>query len=384
MSKRRAIILSVVLEGRSQADTARIYEVSEAWVSRLVARWHTEGDTAFEARSRRPDSSPRRIPAEVAELIVGLRRTLTGEGLDAGPETIRWHLQHHHQVTVSASTARRVLLRAGLIAPAPKKRPRASFVRFEAELPNETWQTDMTHVRLASGQSVEVLTWLDDHSRFVLAMTAHRTVTVAAVAETFRETAAQHGHPASVLSDNGMYYTARFAGGGRSGPNRFETLLKDLGVAQKHSRPNRPTTCGKVERLQQTAKKWLAARPPADDTAGLQELLDRFVDEYNHRRPHASLAKATPAAVYARLPKTGPPHGPAVEHRVRTDRVDSSGKVTLRYQSRLYKIGIGRAHKGTPIVMLIADRHIRIVHAQTGQHLRQLTLDPTRIYQPRK
>lgn len=382
MSKRRSIILAVEVEGLSQADVARLYGVSRSWVSKLVARYRLEGDAAFEPASRRPKSSPNATPTDTIELIVELRRTLTKQGLDAGPETIAWHLQRHHGETVSVSTIRRRLVAGGLIEPQPRKRPKSSYIRFQADLPNETWQTDMTHLRLADDTDVEVLTWLDDHSRYALTVTAYPVVNTPAVVVSFQETAGQHGHPASVLSDNGMYFTARFARGSRSGLNRFETLLRELGIDQKHSRPNHPTTCGKVERFQQTLKKWLRARPPAANIEDLQALLDEFVDHYNHHRPHASLGRATPAAAYTRLPKTGPATGPAIDYRIRRDRVDNFGKVTLRYNSRLYKIGIGREHAGTAITMLIADRDIRVIATRTGELLRQLELDPNRTYQP--
>lgn len=382
MSKRRSIILAVELEGLSQADVARLYGVSRSWVSKLVARHRVEGDTAFEPASRRPKSSPNATPTDTIELIVELRRTLTKHGLDAGPETIRWHLQQHHGETVSVSTIRRHLVAAGLVTPAPRKRPKSSYIRFQAELPNETWQTDMTHIRLADNTDTEVLTWLDDHSRYALSVTAFSVVNIPAVIASFRVTAGQHGHPASVLSDNGMYYTARFARGGASGPNRFETLLTELGIDQKHSRPNHPTTCGKVERFQQTMKKWLRARPAAATINDLQALLDEFTNHYNQHRPHASLGRATPATAYNRFPKTGPATTPKIDYRIRRDRVDNYGKVTLRYHSRLYKIGIGRQHAGTPITMLIADRDIRIITTNTGELLRHLQLDPTRTYQP--
>ena len=140
MSKRRGIILCVVVEGLSQAETARLYGVSRGWVSKLVARYRLEGEAALSPRSRRPKTSPNATPPTVVELIIKTRRTLTSQGLDAGAETICWHLQHHHDVTVSPSTIRRLLHRAKLIEPAPKKRPKTSFVRFEASLPNEMWQ----------------------------------------------------------------------------------------------------------------------------------------------------------------------------------------------------------------------------------------------------
>ena len=244
MSRRRAVVLAVVVEGLSQAEAARRYEVSKSFVSRLVARWRVEGDGAFEPRSRRPVRSPTTIDPGVVERIVNLRVELAGKGLDAGPTTIAWHLAAVG-ITVSPATIRRRLLAAGLIAAEPKKRPRSSYVRFQADLPNECWQSDFTHWVLAEGSGCEILTWLDDHARYALSVTAQRVVTGPAVAETFGKAAGQHGYPASVLTDNAMVYTTRFAGG-RGGRNQLETTLAGLGITQKHSRPNHPTTCGKV------------------------------------------------------------------------------------------------------------------------------------------
>ena len=181
MSLRRSVVIAVTVEGLTQAQAARRYEVSESIVSRLLARWRVEGEVAFEPRSRRPRSSPTAIAEEVVELIVNLRLGLAGEGLDAGPETIRWHLQTHHGIEVSASTIRRRLVAVGLIQPEPKKRPRSSYVRFEADLPNERWQTDGCPWRLADGADVEILSWLDDHSRYALSVTAHQAVTESSV-----------------------------------------------------------------------------------------------------------------------------------------------------------------------------------------------------------
>ena len=240
----------------------------------------------------------------------------------------------------------------------------------------------MTHARLHDGSDVEVLTWLDDHSRYALSVTAHRRVTGTAVVDTFTRTAAISGVPASVLSDNGMYYTARYARGGDSGPNRFETLLAGLGVVFKHSRPNHPRTCGKVERFQQTLKKWLTAQPQPQDLDELDGLLENFVEHYNHHRPHRALDRTTPAVAYTRLPKAQPSTDPTSQPRIRHDRVDKTGRVTLRYNGRLHHIGIGRTLAGTRLIMLIDDRDIQIINHTTGQLIQQLTLDPDRDYQP--
>ena len=384
MSKARLIITAVVIEGRSQAQVARDYGVSQGWVSRLVARHRAEGDTAFEPRSRRPRTRPQQTPATTIERVLNLRRTLTKGGLDAGPVTIAWHLQHHHQIVISRATIYRIIRRHDLVIAEPKKKPKSSYIRFQAEQPNETWQADYTHHRLADGTDTEILTWLDDHSRYALSITAHVRVTGPAVVATFRTATDIHGIPFSTLTDNGLVFTTRFAHGGRTSRNGFETELVRLRVRQKNSRPNHPTTCGKVERFQQTMKKWLRAQPPAATIVDLQTQLDTFADYYNHHRPHRSLPHhATPATAYTTRPKATPANDrPDSQFRVRHDRVDTAGKVTLRHHGRMHHIGIGRPHAGTPIILLIHELDIRIIHATTGEIIRTLTLDPTRRYQP--
>jgi transposase len=155
VSKARLIITAVVLEGRSQAQVARDYRVSQAWVSRLVARYRAEGENAFEPRSRRPRTRPDATPAPTVELVLELRRQLTRDGLDAGADTIAWHLEHHHRITLSRATIYRIIRRANLIVAEPRKKPRSSYIRFQAEQPNETWQADFTHWRLADGTDIE-------------------------------------------------------------------------------------------------------------------------------------------------------------------------------------------------------------------------------------
>jgi transposase InsO family protein len=379
---RRAVILSVTVEGLSQAETARRYKVSKAFVSQLLARYQIDGDAAFEPRSRRPKSSPTALADDVVALIIGLRDELAFEGLDAGPDTLAWHLQHHHGRKVSAATIRRKLVAAKRITPEPRKRPRSSYIRFEAALPNETWQSDFTHWRLADGSDIEIITWLDDHSRAALSVTAHACITGDIVIDTFTDTAENTGYPASVLTDNGMVYTARFAFG-KGGRNQLETLLGVLGIDQKHSRPNHPTTCGKVERFQQTMKKWLRAQPAAETIADLQEQLDKWLVTYNQHRPHSSLRKRTPAVVYNLLPKATPRNaGAGIHIRVRTDTIDNHGKVSLRRAGKMHHIGLGRRHKGQPVLLLIADLNVRVVDRHTGELLTETTIDPTRNYQP--
>ncbi|MFE2186201.1 helix-turn-helix domain-containing protein [Streptomyces sp. NPDC059455] len=138
MSKRRLVITAVVVEDRTQGEVARAYGVSQGWVSHLVARYRAEGQAAFEPRSRRPKTSPTALAPDTVDLIVRIRKELTEQGPDAGPETIAWHLQHHHHPRVPRATTGRHLTAHGLAVPAPGKRPRSSCIRFQTELPNKT------------------------------------------------------------------------------------------------------------------------------------------------------------------------------------------------------------------------------------------------------
>ena len=388
MSKRR-LVITAVLAGDSQSEVARTYHVSQGWISRLMARYREEGEAAFEPRSRRPHHSPNATAAATVELVLRLRSELTEQGHDAGADTIGWHLRHHHNTEVPRATIHRILVRAGVVVADPSKRPKSSYVRFEAEQPNETWQSDFTHYRLTRadgtpGTDVEILTWLDDHSRMALHISAHVRVTGPIVLATFTDTAGQHGYPASVLTDNGMVFATRYSGG-RGGRNHLEYELRERNITQKNSRPNHPTTCGKVERFQQTMKKWLRRqRVQPLSIEQLQALLDRFAIEYNTTRPHRSLPRsATPATIYAARPKVTPSADRSGEthDRVRTDKVGYNGTVTLRVAGRLRHIGIGRTHAGTDIYLLVQDLHVRIVDAATGEILRDLVIDPSRDYQ---
>jgi hypothetical protein len=179
-------------------------------------------------------------------------------------------------------------------------------------------------------------------------------------------------------------FTTRLAGG-RGGRNALEAELRRLGVRQKNGKPNHPQTQGKVERFQQTLKKWLGAQATQPATlADLQSLLDAFAVTYNTRRPHRSLPhRATPATAHTARPKAAPGDRTADTHdRVRTDRTDPAGKLTLRVNGKLHHIGTGTENARTPVLMLIQDLYVRIINAATGELIRELVINPARDYQP--
>jgi transposase InsO family protein len=376
----RFVVDAVVLEGRSCRDVARSHGISKSWAAKLVARYRDGGYEAIAPRFKAAKRIANKSPTELEDRIVCLRKELTDEGFDAGAQTIHYHLSLTDPSPPSVSTIWRILRRRGFVAPQPHKRPKSSYISFEATLPNETWQSDVTVFELKHGGKVEICNFLDDFSRVCVASKVRAVTSAPDVVATLYEAGRAWGLPASLLTDNGCIYTAAY----RHGYSAMESELFHLGIDYKHSRPYHPQTCGKVERFHQTLKKFLRKQPPAPTVAELQTQVDRFVAYYNEVRPHRAKGRKTPKSAFDSRAKARPIQRDATltrELRVRHDKVDRHGVVTIRYKSKLHHIGMGRALAGTRIILLVAGRHIRIVTTE-GELLRDFELDPSRDYQP--
>lgn len=374
---RNRVMVESVLAGLSQSEVARRYGLSQARVSQLMARSKSGGIDAVNPGSRRPKTSPAATSSDVCDRVVALRGELTAQALDAGAATIAVMLAREELPAPSTRTIHRILQRAGVVTPAPRKRPKSSYTRFEADLPNECWQADFTHCP-TSACDAEVLIWLDDHSRFITGITAHTRVGGRTVVQQFRAAIARHGEPASTLTDNGTVFTARYV----KGVCAFEIELASRGITQKNGRGYHPQTQGKVERLNQTLKKWLAARDRPADIEQLQTLLDEFAHHYNHTRPHRSLNGRTPATAYNARAKATPQHNPQPTWRIRQDKADSNGRITLRRANKLHHIPLGAEHKHKTTRALISGLDIIVIEKTTGEILREFTLNPDKDHQP--
>lgn len=374
----RFLVEAVVVSGASPTELARAHGISKSWLFRLLARYREGGYDGVEPRSRRPRSSPTRTPPDVVELILQLRAELLDAGLDAGAKSILNYLRMRSVAAPSKATIWRILKAHGLVVAQPQKRPRSSWIRFQAELPNEMWQADATHWQLADGSDVEILNLIDDHSRFCLASVAFRTVKAADVLVTFSVAAQTYGYPAKFLSDN----AAVFSGAPRKGRVVLESELDRLGIVSSHSSPYHPQTCGKVERFHQTLKRFLRRQAAPENLAHLQLQLDSFRNRYNQDRPHEAASGKTPLQAYeARLKAHPALPAAAVQYRVRRDKLDAGGKVTVRYLGRLRHLYVSYRHRRQPVTLLIAGPHLKAV-AEDGSILRELTLDAGRNYQP--
>lgn len=354
--------------------------VSRKTFYKWAARYRDGGLVALEERSRRPLSSPSRTPGWVEEAIVVLRDELVLGGLDHGATTIQWHLGQRAMLgdlrVPSVATIHRVLVRRGLVEPQPRKRPKGSWKRFEASAPNEYWQIDAMDWTAAAGL-VKVFNIIDDHSRLVVRSRVVSEATTDEAWVTFCQGGQRWGLPAGVLSDNGLCFSGKL----RGFEVQFEKNLRDAGIRPMTGRPFHPQTTGKVERFQQTLKKWLRRQPLACSLPELQAQLDKFCQIYNYERPHQGIGRQTPISRWQATPSAGPADQP-LEHptfqrqAVRTVRVDTTGKVRL---DKL-RIHIGAPYIGATATVITDGTHAAVyVNDQLARHLK---LDHTRRYQP--
>jgi transposase InsO family protein len=378
MSRARVAVLQIASKQLTVTAAAAEYGISRRHLHRLLARYREEGLEALEPRSRRPKTTPIATPEDIRERVIGLRVQLVADGLDAGPVTIAWHLEREGHKPPAPATISRILHQAGLITPQPRKRPRSSYLRFEMAQPNEMWQSDFIHWRLVDGTDVEVLNWLDDHSRYLLSCTVHEPVTGDDVVSVFLGLIEEYGPPAATLTDNGSVYTSRFAGG----RNAFEYVLPLLGIRQKNGSPGHPQTQGKTERFHQTLQRWLAVRPTARTLAELQQQLDQFREHYNERRPHRALQRRTPGQAYRATPKAVPAsngHAPG-HYRLRYDRLDVKGKMTLRRAGRMHHLHAGVEHARKRVLAFADDHQVTVAELTTGEVLSVHLIEPDKTY----
>ncbi|WP_349931108.1 IS481 family transposase [Glutamicibacter mishrai] len=383
MSKNHVIVHQIRDAGLSVTEAANQYKISRQRIYQLLKAYDGGSDAALEPRSRKPHTNPRAITEELTQRIIDLRKTLTANGLDAGPLTIQYHLNKEHLHVPSTSTIRRILRAHGLVKPEPKKRPKSSLHRFQADQPNETWQSDFTEAVLASGHKVEILHWLDDHSRYLLHCSVHDEITTDIVIDSFTRCVNRYGPPQSTLTDNGLVYTTRLL----KGLNKFEKLLITLGIRQKNGTPYHPQTQGKVERFHHTEHLWVDARPRAQTIAELQTILDQFQHTYNTERPHRALNRETPEQWYHRTLKARPNLIKITrdrEFRIRHDRIDNDGKVTLRHDGKLRHLGVRKIHRRKKVVMLIDTEEVTVLDVENSEVLSRHVIDPDKFYWPDK
>lgn len=345
--------------------------ISRGVFHKYVKRFKAEGTNGFIHRSTAPHHHPTAHGPEVAEAVLRARKELADEGWNNGPISIHWRLQDARFVPLpSISAVYRILCDRGQIDPEPRKRPRTRR-RFQYADPNGCWQLDGMEYYLADGQKACVIQILDDHSRLDVGSYAAGSENGADTWAALQQAFAGYGVPVKVLSDNGL----AFSGKHRGQMVELERHLAGQGVTAIASSVYHPQTCGKNERVHRTLRKWLAARPPAENLVALQQLLDDYRQSYNNRR-HQSLDGQTPQQRYDARPKTAPTTGRKAPSGRSERPVSATGVIAFSGCS----IVLGRRWSGhTATVFWQGDRVTITIGATIA---RQLTLDRSVRYQP--
>jgi transposase InsO family protein len=376
MDVRMVAAISGQLLELNVAELCRARGISRQTFYKYRRRFAEVGMGGLEPMSRAAHRFPRRTPLEVEEAIVELRKELTDEGLDAGAGTIQFHLGRRGSVNPvpAEATIWRILDRRGFITHQTHKRPKASLRRFEAAAPNERWQGDVTEWVVANhAETVEIINYLDDHSRLWTRGLAVEVATVETTWQAFEQGAERWGMPAGFLSDNGLVFSGRLHGVEVA----FEAHLRAAGIVQVTSSPGHPQTCGKVERFQQTLKKWLRKQPLAANLAELQAQLDTFGDYYNFQRPHRGIGRIVPFERWQATPPMTSLDIPLPARQRSTHTVvEANGIVRVRP----WRIHVGVTHRGQPAHVLLDDTHAAVFI--NHELVRCLELDPSRSYQP--
>ena len=284
------------------------HNVSRSWFYKVRGEAEIKGKWgALELRSTRPDSHPARTPEALAELALAIRAELKMGGLDFGPLSVAAKLRRQGLRPPSRATLARIFMRAGVVTPEPKKKPRTAFRRFVYPAPNCCWQIDATNWSLASGRVIVIFQVIDDHSRLALASLVASGETAAAALEVVSTAIERHGVPQKFLSDNGTALNNQRRG--RS--TQLVTFLHAFGVETITGKPGKPTTQGKNERFHRTLHKYLNAREPSKTMEALQAHVDLFDRYYNTQREHQGLAPGmTPQQAWDATPVAPAPAKP--------------------------------------------------------------------------
>lgn len=299
--------VAAVRDGAAVVDVAEQFGVTRQTVTAWRRRYEADGLEGLRDRSRRPHSSPHRIPAAVEALICELRR----EHRRWGARRIAFELRRvGQQNPPSRSTVHRVLVRNGLVDPQDQQHKRV-YKRWAREVPMHLWQLDLVGgVHLVGGRECKILTGIDDHSRFVVVATVLEVPSGPAVVDAFIAAMGRWGVPVEVLTDNGKQFTGKFT---RPLPVEvlFERTCREYGIAARLTKRRSPTTTGKIERFHRTLRRELLDEVGAfSSVEDAQAALDEWVQAYNTQRPHQSLDMQAPAALFRPGP-TGRPATPS-------------------------------------------------------------------------
>lgn len=271
--KKREWMIKQHEKGMSVSDICRSQQVSRQAFYDIKKCYEKQGLDALKDKlvGRKPDE----IPKAIQERILNLRNQSNGIRRIAG-------LLEQQGFKISKEKVTHVLKENDLHVQEPKKGKRYNYIKWERKHSNSLWQTDFCWI-----EKLEcwLTGWLDDHSRFVPIAEYITEATTENAIRLFEKAAKMYGYPKETLSDRGTQYYAV-----RGESSRFLEHMKSKGINHIYASVKKPTTCGKLERFWGThnGERW---KFPS---------LKKFIEHYNHERPHMSLNYLTPYKVWLR------------------------------------------------------------------------------------
>ena len=275
----------------SQGIVAEQMGVCRSAMGRWVRQYRSGGAAGLADKPRR--KSKARIPAAVKERIVAMKQADPHQGI----HRISHVLRRMFFMKASHETVRRVLHAEDLLPAKSKPKARAkqapaatateeggSYVKG----PHLMWQSDISVITWRK-QSVYLIGYIDDFSRFVTGLGLYMAQKSDNVLEVLRRAVAEYKAPAEILTDNGRQYTSW------RGKAQFEKEMIRMQIKHIRSQPHHPQTQGKIERFWKTIKEEFFARTLFEGFEDMQDRTRLWIQYYNFKRPHQGIGGLCPA-----------------------------------------------------------------------------------------
>ncbi len=275
----------------SVAEAKDLYGVGAATWYKWKRVFAKRGEDALRQYGHRRGAGKKQIPAAIQEKVreqaVAIKRKYPFYGVR---RVWQWILRTLF-LPVTFRQVRQTLKEADLVGkPMKKKRRPPKPRRFERAKPNELWATDITEFELAGGQTVYLLAFMDDYSRFIVSWGVYTSCVTELVLEVLRRGISVYGRPSEILSDHGPQYWVR------RGKTQFQKFLQREDIT--HIRASTPEANGKIEAFWGTVKEeFVQETKRKGDLEEVRDRLGHWMAFYNFQRLHTEVGGA-PAERY--------------------------------------------------------------------------------------
>lgn len=352
LRERMKFISACLDETWSMTELCRSFGISRKTGYKLVARYVEEGPRGLYDRSRAPLSHPNKTPPKIEALLVEARERHPNWG---PRKLIAWLSRRHRRVKwPSASTVGDILKRHGLVRPRRKRRRTPPLTKpfANALQPNDIWCADFKGwFRTRDGRRCEPLTILDGYSRYLIACRALPKTFIKYAKQCFEAAFREYGMPSVIRTDNGT----PFASAGLGGLTRLSVWWVKLGIIPERIELGKPQQNGRQERMHLTLKQETAV-PPESNMRSQQLAFDRFMMEYNHDRPHESLADRLPSEMYTPSPRAFPETIAAPEYPAHFEKRSVRERGTIRWKTRDIFLSETLRHEWVGMELVDEDR----------------------------